>query len=153
VRSGHAKRSRSAVGAGLLVKHTCFRPFSNGNLVWDSGVHVRNRANLEREAGSNAKSNPFLGRWNVRGRNSRSYPQKCIGHVIWNARWRWSNKYTLFENLAQSINTDVSRDKYSLDSYTAETGVRSAQGGECFSRSGASNKQVTRSIPPIETLL
>jgi hypothetical protein len=45
----------------------------------------------------------------------------------------------------QSLNKDVSRDRDSLDSYTAVTGVRSAHGGECFSRSGASNKQVTRS--------
>jgi hypothetical protein len=53
----------------------------------------------------------------------------------------------------QSLNADVSRDRYSLDSYTAATGVRSAQGGECFSRNGASNKQVTRSIRRVETLL
>jgi hypothetical protein len=40
----------------------------------NSGVHVPNRSNLERETGSNAKSNPFLGRWNVGGRGSRSNP-------------------------------------------------------------------------------
>jgi hypothetical protein len=37
---------------GLLVKHTCFRPFSIGNLDWKSGVHVPYRAILERETGS-----------------------------------------------------------------------------------------------------
>jgi hypothetical protein len=51
----------------------------------------------------------------------------------------------------QSLNIYVSRDRYSLDSYTAVTGVRSAQSGDCFSRNGA--KQVTRSIPPVTTLL
>jgi hypothetical protein len=40
-----------------------------------------------------------------------------------------------------------------LASYTAVTGVRSAQGGDCFSLNGASNKQVTRSIPRVATLL
>jgi hypothetical protein len=58
-RSRHANRSRSALAASLLVKHTCFRPFSIGNLDWKSGVHVPNRAVLERETGSNAKSNLF----------------------------------------------------------------------------------------------
>jgi hypothetical protein len=76
VRSGHAKRSRSAVAAGLLVKHTCFRPVSIGNLDWNSGIHVPNLAILERETGSNAKSSPFLGRWNVGGRGSRSNQKK-----------------------------------------------------------------------------
>jgi hypothetical protein len=65
--SRHAKRSRSAIAAGLLVKHTCFRPFSIGNLDWNSGVHVPNLEILEHETGSNAKSNPFLGSWNVGG--------------------------------------------------------------------------------------
>jgi hypothetical protein len=51
------------------------------------------------------------------------------------------------------VNTDVSRDRYTLYSYTAVTGVRSAQGGERFSRNGASNKQITRSIPRVATLV
>jgi hypothetical protein len=67
-RSRHANRSRSALAAGLLVKHTCFRPFSIGNLDWKSGVHVPIWAILERETGSNAKSNPYFGRWNAGGR-------------------------------------------------------------------------------------
>jgi hypothetical protein len=75
-RSRHANRSRSALAAGLLFEHTCFRPCSIGNLDWKSGVHVPNRAILERETGSNAKSNPFLGRWNAGGRGSRSNPKK-----------------------------------------------------------------------------
>jgi hypothetical protein len=50
-------------------------------------------------------------------------------------------------------NTDVSRDRHCLYSYTAVTGVRSAQGGERFSRNGGSNNQDTRSIPRVATLL
>jgi hypothetical protein len=100
VRSGHAKRSRSGLAAGLLVKHTCFQRFSIGNLDWNAGVHVPNQANLERETGSNAKSNPFLGRWNVGGRGLRSNPKKRIGHMIWKARWRCS-----FRLIFQSIST------------------------------------------------
>jgi hypothetical protein len=90
LRSGHAKRSRSAIAAGLLLKHICFRPFSIGNLDWNSGIHVPNRAILERETGSNAKSNPYLGRWNVGGTVSRSNPKNWIGHLIWNAWWRFT---------------------------------------------------------------
>jgi hypothetical protein len=74
-RARQANRSRSALAAGFLVKHTCFRPFSIGNWDWKSGVQVPNRAILERETGSNAKSNPFLGRWNAGGRGSRSNPK------------------------------------------------------------------------------
>jgi hypothetical protein len=67
-RSRHANRTCSALAASLLVKHTYFRPFSIGNLDWKSGVHVPIRAILERETGSNAKSNPYFGRWNAGGR-------------------------------------------------------------------------------------
>jgi hypothetical protein len=82
VRSRHAKRSRSAPTASLLVKLTCFRPFSIGNVDWNTGVHVPSRAILDREPGSNAKSNPFLGRWND------PIQPFWNGHVLWNARWR-----------------------------------------------------------------
>jgi hypothetical protein len=57
--SGHENRSRSARAASLLVKRTRFQGFSIGNLDWNSRVHVPNRAILERETGSNPKSNPF----------------------------------------------------------------------------------------------
>jgi hypothetical protein len=53
----------------------------------------------------------------------------------------------------QTSNTDVSRDRYRLNSYTAVTDVRSGQGGACFSRNGAGYKQVTRSIPWVAALL
>jgi hypothetical protein len=75
--AGNTELSRSAPTAGLLVKHTCFRAFSIGNLDLNPGVHVPNRANLERETSSSkANSNLFLGRWNVGGRGSRSNPKK-----------------------------------------------------------------------------
>jgi hypothetical protein len=46
--------------------------------IWDwiSGVQVLNRAILERETCSSAKSNPLLGRWNAGGTGSRSNPKK-----------------------------------------------------------------------------
>jgi hypothetical protein len=52
--------------------------------------------------------------------------------------------------------TDVKhrrRDRYSLESNTAVTGVWSSQGAECLSRNGARNKQVTCSIPRVAALL
>jgi hypothetical protein len=66
-----------------------------GNLDLKSGVHVPNRAILECQTGSKAKSNPFLGRWNAGGRGSGSNPKNWIGHVIWNALSRCSK--TLLE--------------------------------------------------------
>jgi hypothetical protein len=98
-----------------------------------------------------------LSRWRAR-RSYRNWAFLSLADRERNLRYStcrhgWIHVRQARLSQTRSLNKDVSRDRYSLDSYTAVTGVSSAHGGECFSRNGGSNKQVTRSIPRVATLV
>jgi hypothetical protein len=90
VRSGHAKRSRSALAAGLLVKHTCFRPFSNGNLDWKSGFtfQIGQFWNVKPVPTQNPIHFCVVGM--LVGGVRDPIQKNWIGYMILNARWRCS---------------------------------------------------------------
>jgi hypothetical protein len=115
------KDLRLAAGA-LFAKNTA----EVGKLDWKSGVHVPNRAILERETSSNAKSNPFLGRSNAGGRSSRSNPKKLdwtcdlerrVEMLIGVGTKHLSQvctKYLVFASRVETINTQSGYTKHQI---------------------------------------